>query len=387
MKKARLFLKFTIIAAIFIVIGLLFSYFLQIKMSQDFAKEISWTADISLAAINPDRVKAIAGYEPENFSQAPDYSRIKEQILNLGRLFTIKGIDSIYILNKKGSEVYFIVESTPYGEPLYVAPGKRYDLVPPEASKAFIYNRPFATEKYQDEFGTYISIFSPILDFKTGEQVGVLGVDIDEVYYLGQLYKTFLFFWLAWLAVYALLVFVSLFLFNIYKLKNNSLVNEQKIRSISNAVIDGIVAVNDEDEVYFWSKASENIFKVTAENALGVKFTDLVKIERVLDLRSGSVVDDFKFSLSKNLADELLEFKFKRPGEKEFSYYELYFSVATIAGHDYLIGTFHDISRRRREQSILQKQTNDLEKLNNLMIDRELKMVEMKKELALLKDK
>jgi PAS domain S-box-containing protein len=44
-----------------------------------------------------------------------------------------------------------------------------------------------------------------------------------------------------------------------------------------------------------------------------------------------------------------------------------------------------DITARKREEAELKKQSNEMERMNKLMIDREMKMIELKKEIAALK--
>jgi len=51
------------------------------------------------------------------------------------------------------------------------------------------------------------------------------------------------------------------------------------------------------------------------------------------------------------------------------------------------VGAELDVTNRKKNEADLQKHTEEVEKLNDLMIDREMKMIEMKKELDGLRDK
>jgi hypothetical protein len=118
---------------------------------------------------------------------------------------------------------------------------------------------------------------------------------------------------------------------------------------------------------------------------LGHKFSELVKPDMVLDIEAEKHISDFEFSVERNLVGKLFEFRLKEKDESHSEYYELSFSSADVGSERYLVGVFHDVTFRMREEFELQHQKGELEKLNNLMIGRELKMVELKKELNNLK--
>jgi PAS domain S-box-containing protein len=386
MKKTYFFSKVILITVVFLAFGLGASYLIQNLVYKNFLGKIKLAADISLAAINPDRVKALAKLLPEDISQNQDYLRVKTQIIKLGDLFKLDGIDAIYPLSMNSGTIYFLAESTPDGEPLSVPPGKIYVEPPQEVYETFTSNDTHYTKKYSDEFGTYISLFTPILDFNSGEQVGVLGVDVDYTHYQAILIKTLVIFWLIWLSSAVLISLFLLYIRNVRKRKNDFKANEQRIRSISDSISDAVVVVDDNDEVIFWSKVSEKIFKLPQADALGHKFSELVKPDMVLDIEAEKEISDFEFSVDRHLVGKMFEFRLKREDGKLSEYYELSFSAADVGSERYLVGVFHDITFRMREEFALQHQKSELEKLNNLMIGRELKMVELKKEINDLKN-
>jgi PAS domain S-box-containing protein len=385
MKKSYFFSKIILAIIIFLAFGLGSSFVIQRIVYKSFLGKIKLAADISLAAVNPERIKNLAALLPEDISQNQDYLRVKNQIIQLGDLFKLYGIDAIYPLSMNSGTIYFIAESTPDGEPLAVSPGKIYLKSPPEVYEVFASHDAQYTKKYSDEFGTYISLFSPILDFDSGEQVGVLGVDVEYAHYQTILIKTLIIFWLIWSVAAILMSLFLLYIRNVRKRKNDFKANEQRIRSISDSISDAVVVVNDEDEVIFWSKVSEKIFKIPQAAALNHRFSELVKPDMVLDIEAEKEIPDFKFSVNKNLVGKLFEFRLKKKEDKSSEYYELSFSAADVGSERYLVGVFHDITFRMREEFALQHQKSELEKLNNLMIGRELKMVELKRELNDLK--
>jgi len=53
-------------------------------------------------------------------------------------------------------------------------------------------------------------------------------------------------------------------------------------------------------------------------------------------------------------------------------------------GDKFVVGIIHDDSDRKTAEEVVVKKINELEKMNKLMVDRELKMIELKKEIELL---
>ncbi len=385
MKKSYFFSKIILVLIVFLALGLGGSYLLQNLVYKDFLGRIKLAAEISLAAVNPDRIENLAELLPEDISQNQDYLRVKSQIIKLGNLFVLDGIDAIYLLTINSGTIYFIAESTPDSQPLAVAPGKIYIRPPQEAYQAFTNNQAYYTEKYSDEFGTYISLFIPVENSAQGGQIGVLGVDVDYSHYQSSLAKALIIFWLIWLTIIILAFLIFLYLRNMRRRRNEFKANEQRIRAISDSISDAVVVVDDENKIIFWSRVSEKIFKLPRAKALGHKFSELVKPDRVLDIEAEKHISDFEFSVNKNLVGKMFEFRLKDKDGAPSEYYELSFSSADVGSERYLVGVFHDISSRMREEFELQHQKSELEKLNNLMIGRELKMIELKKELDSLK--
>jgi PAS domain S-box-containing protein len=386
MKKIKLAIWPLIVLAVCIIVGFVVFYFVIKAVDKDFADELVWTSDLSIAAINTDRIKKLSDILPADISMSEDYIRIKSQIVGLGDQFEVNGVDAIYVLSQDEGQIRFIAESTPEGEPLYVSPGIIYEQAPSEVFEAFN-GISSSVVSYSDEYGTYISKFTPIFDTKTSEQVGVLGVDVDYGYYQKQIIKTKILFSTAWSFLCFIVILLFLYFRNLSKINSVSQINEKRISAITNSISDGLVVTDNNNQIVFWNKASEKIFGLPKENALNLKFNELVKLSEVINVQTNKVIPDFVLAPDTEFLDNVLEIKLDSDNNDEPRYYELSLNIMNINNIKYLIGVFHNISIRKKEQNDLKMQKDELEKLNNLMVGRELKMMEIKKELSELKEK
>jgi PAS domain S-box len=382
MKKGKKYLLVLIFFAVAVALGFVAFYYIEKIVYQNFSDEISRTSNVVLTAVDPDEVKKLSDLLPGDVTGSDVFEKIKNEIVSLGDIFIPEGIDSVYLLARKGDNIYFITESTPYGQPLYVTPGKLYEKAPIEITKTFDNNVYYSAPKYTDEFGTYISKFSPIVDDQ-GNQVGVLGIDVDFNYYQAQINKIKIIFILSWIFIQLFVILFLSYITKTKKLKNASATSEQKIIAITNSIVDGIVVINSESKIVFWNNASEKIFGYPFEQALDENFSDLVNLGKPVNLKTGKLISNFKLSLESHFINSILEVNIKN--KKQNNYYELYTTVITINHEQHLVAVFHDISKRKQEQDELERQKTELEKLNNLMVGRELKMIELKKALKDIK--
>lgn len=386
MKKIKFLFKPLLIFFFFIVAGLIIAYFLDMNIKKRFFLEIEKTSNVSIAAINSERVRNLSSIMPEDITSSPDYARLSYQVAKLGKNFSLNGIDAIYIITKKGDKIYFITDSTPSDQSGYVTPGILYKNPPKELYNVFYHGIAMDTEVYKDEYGQYLSRFSPISDSFSGELVGVLGVDVDYSFFQKSYYQQMFVFSAIWLLICAFVIFLYLYFRGINKLNTESRVSSEKINAISNSVNDLIVVIDNKSSVSFFNKTGEEMFGSSVDKLLGTKISDLIDFEDVFDFEVEKEIDNFSFSFDNSLSDKTFELKMAI-NKKKLGYYEAYFRVVEVNGENYLVGVFHNISKRKNIEIEIEKQKSDLEKVNQLMIGRELKMIELKKEIEDLKNR
>lgn len=92
--------------------------------------------------------------------------------------------------------------------------------------------------------------------------------------------------------------------------------------------------------------------------------------------------DEIKLKMEN--AEERTENFFEFPhklANKEIRTVEVYSSPITYHDKTILFSIIHDITKRKEEEKIIQEKMNEIEKMNKLMISRELEMVKIKEEM------
>ena len=84
----------------------------------------------------------------------------------------------IYLTGLRKGQMVFYLDSENENSPDYSKPGDIWDDAPPLAKSAYLQGKSLLEKPYTDKWGTWVSSFIPVKDFKTHETVAVLGVDI-----------------------------------------------------------------------------------------------------------------------------------------------------------------------------------------------------------------
>lgn len=210
MKKIKFLIWPFFIVAVFVVLGGVVLSFLEKKTAEDFFKEIIFTSNICISTIDTEVIKDLSLMTPTDIGNNENYLKLKKQVLAMGNNFKERGVDAIYILFQKEGKIYFLVESTPENDPLYIPVGELYQQPPAEVLASFKNSLFYFSDHYTDEYGTYLSSFKPIFD-SSGQQVGVLGVDVDYKLYETVVQKLRLSFFSIWTSI--VLFIISLFFY------------------------------------------------------------------------------------------------------------------------------------------------------------------------------
>ena len=165
-------------------------------------------------------------------------------------------------------------------------------------------------------------------------------------------------------------------------LKSKDLQDEgEKFKSIFNGAKDGILIADPESKKFFLGNSA--ISEMLGYSQEEISSLGIMDIHPEKDIPF--VVDQFErqlkgdFSLSRNLP-------VKRKDGSVF-YADVNATPIKIGEKAYLLGFFHDTTERRKIEVDFKKKYDEMERLYNATINRELKMIELKKEIEVLKAK
>jgi PAS domain S-box-containing protein len=152
----------------------------------------------------------------------------------------------------------------------------------------------------------------------------------------------------------------------------------EKIRSITASAHDAIIMVDNEETISFWNDAAERIFGYTEEEMIGTKLHGAIIPERFHEAALTGF-KSFRETGQGAAVGKTLELAANRKDGTEFPI-ELSLSAVKLKGKWNGIGIIRDITE-------LRKKTEAMKRFNKLAVGRELKMIELKKEInALLED-
>jgi PAS domain S-box-containing protein len=147
-----------------------------------------------------------------------------------------------------------------------------------------------------------------------------------------------------------------------YKLQQELIESEEKIRAISNSAQDAIITIDNEGNITYWNKAAKNIFHYSLEEVIGKNLHFLLAPKKYHnDFSKG--MEKFKASGEGNAIGKTLELSALRRNGEEFPI-EISLSAVKIKDKWNAIGIIRDISGRKQIEKTLNQRTEALEKSN-----------------------
>jgi PAS domain S-box-containing protein len=158
--------------------------------------------------------------------------------------------------------------------------------------------------------------------------------------------------------------------------------SEDKFKAIVDVARDAIIMMDGQGQTVLWNKAAEEMFGYTFAEVNGKKFHQLIattpehtKEENIL-----------KFGQTGESAvlGKTLELPAKKKDGTQIVM-ELTVARVKIGSQWFAVGVARDVTAKKKVAEELASHAQELERSNRLMVDRELKMVELKKEIDTLK--
>ncbi len=159
--------------------------------------------------------------------------------------------------------------------------------------------------------------------------------------------------------------------------------NEAILASIG----DGLAMVDREGNIIYVNKSFEEMLGWKMQEVVGKSMVEVVPTENI----NGSQVQFKQEILSKVLAGEKFVADLTNPFyfiRHDKSRFPVSIIVTSVFIGERIVGaveTFRDITREKEVTESLAGQVKELEKMNSVMVGRELKMIELKKEIEELK--
>ncbi|PKP52457.1 MAG: hypothetical protein CVT92_08825 [Bacteroidetes bacterium HGW-Bacteroidetes-1] len=164
------------------------------------------------------------------------------------------------------------------------------------------------------------------------------------------------------------------------KMADDILMEKQRqLQSITNAANDAIVMINNEGMATFWNPAAEKIFGYSSDEIIGKKIHEIITPESYREKHflafSHFISTGEGSAIGKTVEVEGIS--------KTGKLFPIELSLSSIRQKDtwMAVGIMRDISERKRTEAILKNKIDELERFNNLTVGRELKMIELKKEI------
>jgi PAS domain S-box-containing protein len=155
--------------------GGLASAWIGMKTDASLRSEVLTQTRIAAQSIDAISVMGLAGDESD--LESPVYQSIKrklEAVRSANPMFRF-----VYMMAKRGSVVYFLVDSEHSGSKDYSPPGQVYSDASTEMLETLTKGIEITEGPATDRWGTWISAYIPLRDPVTGNVAALLGTDVD----------------------------------------------------------------------------------------------------------------------------------------------------------------------------------------------------------------
>ncbi len=159
--------------------------------------------------------------------------------------------------------------------------------------------------------------------------------------------------------------------------------SDAKFRAIVDTAKDAIVIMDDKAKTVLWNNGAELMFGYKKNEVLGKEFHSLIAFNKAHGTKKDNLLAFGKTGESAVL-DKTVELPVKRKNGEKF-FIELSITRTKINDKWHAIGIMRDTTEKKKNEQAIISRSEELERLNNLMIGRELRMVELKNKLAACK--
>ncbi len=272
---SRIDLRVIIILAVIIGIGGCTTLFFMHYKDSQLREKILTETRLAASGIDLENIRHFNGSDTDLTN--PAYTSMKEKLADMKAAEPLSRF--VYIMGQRDDGgVFFYVDSETPGTEGYSPPGQDYPEVTDPVREIFTSGKEGIVGPTTDRWGTWINGLLPVKDPKTGEILGVFGIDIDagnwtlQVIYAGlpPLVGTFL----------IIVIFLSFITINRRKDEEHEklAISEQAYRE-SEARLSAILqsspafqfVIDQNHTVISWNRALEKFSGIPASEMIGTK--------------------------------------------------------------------------------------------------------------------
>ncbi|HWS49282.1 MAG TPA: PAS domain S-box protein [Candidatus Methanoperedens sp.] len=341
---------------------------------------------LAKAAINPDRVVALKGDRTD--LENPDYERLKEQFKWM--VDSSKEVRYLYLMSfdisRHSEKMFFLVDSQPNlvngvkTNPADLAePGEVYEETTEGMLELYRYGGELVTDEPEaDKWGTFISAMVPITERNTGKIIAIVGADFEVGSWVYELNKAIA----VEVMILILILVMELVVFNLIKSEKTNKINAGRMVSVLEHSEDAIYTANLNEEILTWNFGAKEIFGYSEEEIVGKKLSILVPSDLLWEKQSNLVVVKQGKSVSHQKTQRM---------DKGGNLVNVIMNISPIFDKSMTVIGISIIARNidleEKERREVEQKNKEMEKLNRVMVGREIKMVELKKRIEELEAK
>jgi diguanylate cyclase (GGDEF)-like protein/PAS domain S-box-containing protein len=145
-------------------------------------EELTLLAATAAASLDTDTIRKLRGNPADIGTEA--FDRVREQLQKIRRANPKSRF--VYLMNRKNDRIIFLADAESPESEDYSKPGEEYKEASPELHRIFPRGKPFTEGPYRDRWGVWVTGLAPLVDFKTGQIVAVLGIDVNAEQWLAS---------------------------------------------------------------------------------------------------------------------------------------------------------------------------------------------------------
>ncbi len=354
-------------------LGFVISFFEYQRIDQANRQDLIQFTDAVRASLDIDLINSFAGDITD--LQNPNYLKFRQYLVHLSD--TYPHAKYLYLMKLVNNQVKFIIDSQSSHittKPDLALPGEAYPEAKNTLLELFSKKSIITVGPESDTWGSFVSGLSSVTD-QDGRIIAVVGIDIDTSMWNQQIYRQLY----SIIAFFVVIYISELLLFNQiirYRLHQSTL---SYLATVLDYSSDAIISYDLNGVIKSWNHGANSIFGYTEAEALGKNVIELIyPADRKTEF--DLIISTAKLGQVKVQKETIRHDKSGKQHHLLISWSPLYqngqvIGISTIA---------KDVTAESQARQILLNRNTELEKLNSLMVNRELAMIELKKKVKQL---